>query len=168
MSWSVLVFVLLPLVAHSGITCLRCRRFGESFGVVRDVNLDPVESCASTLEECEHERCYSIQYVNASTGMKGEVRDCVGKSVIGYWKERNIKNALVKKGADRNQFSNFYMCSSDSCNNNQDILQCVDPTNNETYEVIDETRTARCDRHIIIDGNGTGNDSGYDFGNGKS
>lgn len=148
-----LLLLLCTLQLADSTQCLRCRRFGNADTVDFDKLVmnhlkTEVETCAETAEECDHDKCYSIQYTNATTGTRGEVRDCLGKYAFGYWKEKHVTGKLVDKGADKNSFTNWYTCSGELCNNEQDKLNCPnDPAGadpNGTYVVMEEKMSAVC------------------------
>jgi len=126
--------VLLTLSALVAVTtafsCLSCRRFGADWEIVKNGALEKVDNCAETSIECKEEKCYSIRYTNASTGQQGEVRDCLGKSMFGYWSIKQIKKQLVGKGADSASVKDGYTCATENCNDKQDLKPVVTVTEN--------------------------------------
>ncbi|KAL5264514.1 hypothetical protein ACHWQZ_G005565 [Mnemiopsis leidyi] len=120
-----LMFLLLTaclvVQASGGINCWECRKFGPKrdpfvANVIKNEQLETVESCEETMKECAHNKCYTINYYNATNSASTQVYGCLGRSWFGYYSERVIKRYLQRKGGS--DFSGWSTCGSDGCNAN--------------------------------------------------
>lgn len=108
-------------VADGRVQCYECREFGPNEdpflpGVFKSKDLEAVNSCEDTLTSCRHNKCYSIEYYNATAEAKARVTGCLNRGWFGYHSLRAVSWYIGDRGGS--DFSNWKTCGSDGCNSN--------------------------------------------------